>query len=92
MEATASVNESKNRFASTTSEQLQQYLSNATPMNTTNKAKWAMNVFKSWLAGWRVRIDDDILKVLKDLEEFTIEDLDYCLRYFWCDVRKENGE
>ena len=55
MEATASINESKNRFASTTSEQLQQYLSNATPMNTTNKAKWAMNVFKSWLAGWRVR-------------------------------------
>ena len=95
MEATTSASnngENKGRFASTTCNQLDNYILNATPINTLNKSKWAMNVFKSWLADWRTRIDDDIPKVLKDLDEITIEELDYCLRYFWCDVRKESRQ
>ena len=34
----------------------------------------------------------NIDKVLKDLSEFTKGDLDYALRYFFCDVRKQTGD
>lgn len=92
MEASTSAIDISGRFASTTHEQLENFITNATPKNTINKSKWAMNTFKTWLADWRLRINDNIPKVLKEVEEFTTEELDYCLRYFWCDARKENKQ
>ena len=49
-----------------------------------------MKIFRAWLGEWRVRMDDT-LKVLKDIEEFTRDDLDYVLKFFFAEVRKENG-
>ena len=83
---------SKKRFAQTTASELQQTIANSQNQNTLSKSKWAMNVFRKWFEEWRVRIGDDINKVLKNVEEFTKNDLDYCLRYFYSDARKENGE
>lgn len=60
------------------------------PPNTIKKEKWVMKIFRAWLGEWRVRMDDT-LKVLKDIEEFTRDDLDYVLKFFFAEVRKENG-
>ena len=60
-------------------------------LNTHNKTKWAIKIFGKWLSVWRVRCDE-VAKVLKPIEEFCKDDLDYALRYFYCDVRKQNGE
>ena len=59
------------------------------PSNTIKKEKWIMKIFRSWLGEWRVRIDDT-LKVLKEIEEFSRDDLDYVLKFFFAEVRKEN--
>lgn len=80
------------RFAETSTEELNRSLENSVPQNTRNKSKWAMNIFRKWLSEWRVRIDDDTTKVLKDIEEFTKGDLDYCLQYFYSDLRKRSGD
>ena len=83
---------SRKRFASTSEHERMQDFEKTTPKNTMNKSKWAMKIFQDWLNEWRVRYDDDILKILKDIKEFTVNDLNYCLKYFFCDMRKNNGE
>ena len=88
---TTGINQNK-RFAETSTEELNRSLENSVPENTKNKSKWAMNIFWKWLSEWRVRIDDDILKVLKEVEEFSKDDLDYCLQYFYSNLRKGSGE
>ena len=79
-----------NRFHQTTEEQIEDDIKAGIPKTTRKKMQWAMNLFKEWLYYWRVRLDD-IPKVLKDIEEFTKSDLDYCLRYFFSEVRKMDG-
>ena len=79
--------QSSSRFAQSSSSDITTALEKAVAPNTLNKAKWAMKIFKSWLADWRVRIDN-VLKVLKDVDEMTKNDLNYCLGYFYSDVRK----
>ena len=79
------------RFARTSKEELETDIENSIPKKTREKTKWAMKIYRTWLAEWRVRIDDNILKVLKPIEEFSYGDLDYTLEYFFCDVRKVDG-
>ena len=62
-----------------------------TSQNTVNKSRWAMKIFQDWLREWRVRYDDGILKILRDIEDFIVDDLNYCLKYFFCDMQKNNG-
>ena len=71
------------RFARTSKEELETDIENSIPKKTREKTKWAMKIYRSWLAEWRVRIDDNILKVLKPIEEFSYGDLDYTLEYFF---------
>ena len=78
------------RFASTTDSEIESNIQEVIPKTTIQKAKWAMNLFKSWFDEWKVRLNGP-LKVLKDIDEFTKSDLDYCLKYFYSDVRKING-
>ena len=63
------------RFAVTSNKELNRSLENSVLQNTRNKSKWAKNILRKWLYERRVRIDDDISKVLKDIEEFTKGDL-----------------
>ena len=48
--------------------------------STISKSQWAIKVFKDWLIDWKIWLID------------TPTVLNYCLKYFYCDVRKENGE
>ena len=50
-----------------------------------------MKLFRSWHANWKCRLDST-LKVLKDLEEIIVDDIDYCLQHFIPEIRKENGD
>lgn len=79
------------RFVSTREEEITESLLAAVPKSTVSKSQWAMKVFNDWLTEWKVRLDDTP-KVLKDVNEFSTDDLNYCLKYFYCDVRKQNGE
>lgn len=78
------------RFASTTDTEIQSHLNEVTPKNTIQKAKWAFKLFKSWHDEWKIRIHGP-LKVIKGIDEFTESDLNYCLKYFFSDVRKTDG-
>lgn len=60
-------------------------------INTAIKQKWVRKVFRIWLDEWKMRIDNT-LKVYKDISEFITSDLNYCLQFFYCEVRKVNGE
>lgn len=80
-----------NRFASTSKAEIQDDLKSATPKATIMKRNWAIKLFTNWHANWKVRLNDDHLKVYKDVNEFDKSDLDYCLKYFFADVRREDG-
>ena len=73
-------------------EDIKSDLRDSIPVNTINKQKWAMKIFKEWHAEWKCRIDEKELKVYKEVEEFNKSDLNHCLKYFYCDCRKQNGE
>ena len=79
------------RFEAVTDQEITLDVQNATPIATMRKRKWAMKIFESWLSEWRVRIDGP-LKVLKEVCDFDKSDLNYCLKYFFCEVRKVSGE
>ena len=76
------------RFVSTTDAKIEINIQNAISKNTIQKAKWAMNLFKHWFNEWEIRLAGPLLKVFMDVQEFTKSDLDYCLKYFYADVRK----
>ncbi len=61
------------------------------PKNTKKKSMWTVGLLKKWHAEWKVRLDGG-LKVYKDVEEWSKGDLNFALRYFFSEVRKENGE
>lgn len=79
------------RFAQVNETDIQKCIENRIPENTKKKVKWVMKLFGDWFTDWRCRLDGD-LKVLKDFDEFDASDLNFCLRYFLCEVRKENRE
>ena len=78
------------RIGQTSELEISRHVSDAIPKNTLVKAKWGMKLFRDWLTAWRVRCDG--LKVLVDPEEMTASDLDYCLKFFYADVRKVDGK
>ena len=80
-----------NRFGSTSIDQLNEHVEAAVPQNTSLKEKWAIKLFKDWHAIWKIRMDDKILKVFKDIEEMNSSDLNHTLKYFIADVRKKDG-
>ena len=82
---------STSRFAFVSKEDIENNLKVAVPISTVRKNKWAFNLFKDWLSEWRVRLDGEC-KVLKEIEEFNFNDLDYCLQYFFCGVRRRDGQ
>jgi hypothetical protein len=79
------------RFSIVTEENIQKDLESCIPVNTQRKAKWAISLLRKWHDEWKARLDGG-LKVLKDLEEWTDEELNICLRFFLCEARKVNGE
>lgn len=79
------------RFAQVNEEEINKCIINRIPENTARKVKWAMKIFNEWFMEWKCRLDEE-LKVFKDLYEFDKSDLNYCLRYFICEIRKENHE
>jgi hypothetical protein len=72
-------------------EDLENLVSSRIPENTQRKVDWSMRLFSSWLCYWRVKIEGPP-KVLKNIEEFTDEELDYCLQFFFAEVRKKDGK
>lgn len=79
------------RFAATTREEMSKSLIEAKSKSTISKSKWAMSMFQNWFNQWKIRLDD-VPKVLKDIEEFTPSDLNHCLQYFFCDMRKTDKD
>ena len=79
------------RFASISVLEMDEILNDEIPKSTVSKAKWSYNIFSSWLAEWRVRCDGP-LKELTDPRELTIEELDNCLQFFQCVMKKTNGD
>ena len=49
-----------------------------------------MNLFKGWQQEWKARFDLTP-KVLKDMDEMSANEMNYCLQYFFADVRKTDG-
>lgn len=82
---------STQRWNKTSEEDVDLDIRESIPLNTIKKERWVMKIFRTWLQEWRVRITDDTLKVLKEIEEFTKDDLNYVLKFFFAEVRKENG-
>lgn len=79
------------RFKCVTSTDIDRTVQEAIPQNTLNKSNWAYKIFSDWLIVWRERLDD-VLKILKPIEEFSTGDLDYALQYFYMEMRKKSGE
>jgi hypothetical protein len=78
------------RFALTTSEELEEKRRNRIPENTRRKAAWAIRLFNDWHSQWKVQLSDH-LKVYHDLDEMSVGDIDYCLQFFFAEVRKADG-
>lgn len=68
------------KIAETSEKEVNDVIKQAITVNTINKNKWAIEILKSWFGEWICRLDET-LKVLKDLEDFTFSDLDYCLKF-----------
>ena len=79
------------RFAVYTEEQVTHEIAGRIPKNTQNKCKWAITIFLSWFEEWRTRLDGG-LKMLKEISEFKYSDLNFCLKHFFAEVRKQNQE
>ena len=79
------------RFMSTSENELESLRKSRIPQTTLEKVKWGVNLFCKWHREWSSRLDDG-LKVFKDLDQMDKSDLNYCLKFFLSDVRKENGQ
>lgn len=82
---------SSQRFASTTISEIQDHLQNRISPKTKSKEKWAMSIFRKWHDHWKVRLDGQ-LKVFHDIEDMSVSDLNYCLKFFIADARTVSGQ
>jgi hypothetical protein len=78
-----------NRFAHTTN--LEDFVSTRVPSNTKQKVKWAVKIFTDWHEHWKCLLDGGI-KVYKEFDEMNINEMDFCFKYFFADVRKVSSE
>lgn len=79
------------RFATISTNELEEHLNSVTPENTIKKMRWATKLFREWHEVWKVRLDGE-LKVLKSLNDMCAEDYNYCFQYFFAETRKKNGQ
>jgi len=79
------------RFVAVSEEEIQKDVQNGIPENTRRKAKWAFSLLRAWHNEWKMR-PDGCTKVLTEVENWTVGELNECLRPFLCEVRKVNGE
>jgi hypothetical protein len=82
---------SSSRFVQTTEKDIREAVESCIPVNTLKKAKWAISLLRKWHEEWKVRLDGG-LKVFKELEDWTDNELNFCLRFFLSEVRKVNGD
>lgn len=64
------------------------------PQNTINHSRWAMKAFNDWRNA-RVQnniMNPNMLHVFKEPKEMTKLDLNFLLKFFVHEVRKQNGE
>lgn len=57
-----------NRFGSTSSAILEEHVHSSIPKNTVMKEKWAVKPFRDWHKVWKVRVEDNVLKVYDDID------------------------
>ena len=81
-------NSESSRFVCVTEERLDQLVCERIPKNTRKKVKWSVDLLKNWHNEWKNRQDTLANKVLKDVDEWTPEELNFCLRYFMSEIRK----
>ena len=79
------------RFAKFTENEINQQIKERIPKSTRRKIDWTMKLFRTWFGEWKTRLDGG-MKVYKNIEEFLESDLNFCLKYFFAEVRKENGD
>ena len=78
------------RFVAVTEQSLNNQIKNSIPKSTLNKRSWAMKIFREWLRVQRVRMDG--VNILKEISDFTENDLEFCLKFIFAEVRKVNGD
>ena len=78
------------RFCTASNESIEHLLKERIPPNTQRKVKWVMGIFNSWYGQWRARLTDE-LKVLKEMSEWTNNEINYVLKYFFCEINKVDG-
>lgn len=83
--------EGMNKSVAITTKELEELKDSRIPENTKRKNKWIMKMFLKWLSDWRTRLDGE-LKILKDLNEMTLKELDLCIQFFISEIRKVDGE
>ena len=81
------------RFRSVSNEEKQSLIQKAVPMNTQKRNKWAINIFQKWHE-WKKKewAEKGGITVLNDLDLMSSADLDYMLKDFIVNIRKENKE
>jgi hypothetical protein len=62
------------------------------PEKTQKKVDWAVRIYHDWWNVWKVRIDDGVCKVFKELKEMSVGEMDYVLQFFFSELRKKNGD
>lgn len=72
-------------------EDVDEFIQKGIPENTKAKVQWAVRIFKAWHDTWKCRTDGG-LKVFNDYEEMSVNEVNFCLKHFFVEVRKVNGE
>ena len=88
--STSSAHTCPTRFSTSSDESIEHLLKERIPPNTQKKVKWAMRIFNSWYSQWRTRLTEE-LKVLKEMKEWTTNELNYVSKYFFCKMNKVDG-
>ena len=86
-------NGESSRYAVITEEEIAQLNRSVIPDATRKKAEWAMKIFKDWHnKKFKNNPFPDVPAVYKDVDEMSVYDMNYCLKFFVHEVRKLNGE
>ncbi len=81
---------SSSRFVEVSAEDIENCVKSRVPKNTVKKVEWVVRLFRKWKDEWCGRLGNQ-RKVYKSMEEFDKSDLDLCLQFFLCEVRKVDG-
>ena len=80
------------RFSPVSTEEIMKMKKDRIPQKTQEKVGWAVRLFREWHSDWKIRMDDEVLKVYKDVEDMDCSDLNHCLIHFLPEIRKRNGD